>query len=40
VRAALPEVDLDGVRLEGVTIELDDPAADATGATDAPEPLR
>ena len=40
VRAALPEVELDGVRLEGVTIELDDPAADATGAADAPEPAR
>lgn len=34
LRAALPEVELDGVRLEGVTIELDDPAADA------PEPAR
>lgn len=40
LRAALPEVELDGVRLEGVTIELDDPAADATGAADAPEPAR
>ena len=40
VRAALPEVELDGVRLEGVTIELDDPAADATRAADVTDPLR
>ncbi len=40
VRATLPEVALDGVRLEGVTIELDDPAVVPTEAADAPEALR
>jgi len=38
--AALPEVDLDGVRLEGVTIALDEDAADSSDADDIAEPAR